>query len=76
MNCYLVWYRLNGDTVDRVRGVARNYKRAEYMAENLKLILKAKLKLRDVTVGVKRGEHGKIYDDEDLSLRWEVDERD
>ena len=76
MTCYLVWYRLNGDTVDRVRGVAKNYKRAEYMAENLKLILKAELKLRDVKVGVKRGEHGKIYDNEDLSLRWEVDERD
>ena len=76
MNCYLVWYRLNGDTVDRVRGVARNYKRAEYMAENLKMLLKAELKLKDIKVGVKRGEHGRIYDDEDLSLRWEVNERD
>ena len=57
---------------DRVRGVARNYERAERMAESLKLILKVELKENKIKVGVKRGSHGKLYDDEDLSLRWEV----
>ena len=72
MNCYIVWYRVDEDNIDRIRGVARNYKRAEYMAENLKLTLKAFNKNSKITVGVKRGEHGKLYEDEDLSLRWEV----
>jgi len=74
MDCYLVWYRMPDEDVDRIRGVARNYKRAEYMAENLRLILRVELKKDGIKVGVKRGSHGKLYDDEDLSLRWEVAE--
>ena len=39
MKEYLVWYRLPGDTIDRIRGTARNWQRAERMAENLHLRL-------------------------------------
>ena len=73
VDCYVVWYRLSDDDVDRIRGVARNWKRAERMASNLKLWLKASEKSSEIIVGVKRGEHGKLYDDEELSLRWTVE---
>ena len=73
MNCYLVWYRVKGDAVDRIRGVSMNYKRAEAMAKSLKLYLKAVEKASEVEVGVKRGEHGRLYEDESLSLRWAVE---
>ena len=71
MDCYIVWYRAEGEEVDRVRGVSRNWKRAEDMANSLRLWLKIE-KHTNIIVGVKRGEHGKLYDDEDLSLRWTV----
>ena len=71
MNCYLVWYRIEGETEDRVRGVARNWNRAEKMAKTLHLHLKAQGALV-VATGVKRGSHGEIYYDGDLSLRWSV----
>lgn len=73
MDCYIVWYRLDEEAVDRVRGVARNFKRAEYMARNLKIMLKAFNKEKHIRVGVKRGTHGKLYEDEDLSLKWDVE---
>lgn len=72
INCYMVWYRLDGDDFDRIRGMALNYNRAERMAENLDLELRVVKKLPVIATGVKRASHGTIYDDEDLSLRWSV----
>ena len=71
MNSYIVWYRLENDNVDRVRGTALNYKTAERMAENLHMLLSAE-KQPIIAVGVKRSAHGRLYDDEDCSLRWNV----
>jgi hypothetical protein len=71
MKEYLIWYRLHGDTVDRIRGTARNWQRAERMAENLHL----RLTSNDVdveAVGVKSGIHGELYEDETLHMRWSV----
>ena len=71
MHDYLVWYLLEGDTEDRVRGMARNWPRAESMAEKLYFYLKLDKK-KVVQTGVKRVEHGKIYEDGECSLRWDV----
>ena len=71
MKEYLIWYRLYGDNIDRVRGTARNWQRAERMAENLHL----RLTSNDVNVeavGVKSGLHGELYEDETLHMRWSV----
>ena len=71
MKEYLIWYRLPGDTIDRIRGTARNWQRAERMAENLHL----RLTSNDVNVeavGVKSGLHGELYEDETLHMRWSV----
>jgi len=71
MKEYLIWYRLPGDTIDRVRGTARNWQRAERMAENLHL----RLTSNDIdveAVGVKSGFHGELYEDETLHMRWNV----
>ena len=71
MKEYLIWYRLPGDTIDRIRGTARNWQRAERMAENLHL----RLTSNDVNVeavGVKSGLHGQLYEDETLHMRWSV----
>jgi hypothetical protein len=67
----LVWYRVEGEPEDRVRGVARNWQRAESMAKTLHMHLVA-MGTRVVATGVKRGSHGEIYSDEGLSLRWSV----
>ena len=50
MDCYIVWYRIGDEGIDRVRGVSINWKRAERMASNLKLWLKAIEKQKEVTV--------------------------
>ena len=71
MKEYLVWYRLPGDTIDRIRGTARNWQRAEIMAENLHLHLASK-DVEVQAVGVKSGIHGKLYHDEDMHMRWSV----
>jgi len=71
MNAYMVWYRLESEDFDRVRGIALNWKSAEQMADNLDLLLRS-LKIKVVATGVKRAEHGKLYDDEECSLRWSV----
>lgn len=71
MKEYLIWYRLHGDTIDRIRGTARNWQRAERMAETLHL----RLTSNDVdveAVGVKSGFHGELYEDETLHMRWSV----
>ena len=72
MKIYLVWYRLEGEFFDRVRGVAKNWVRAERMAETLDLHLRA-AKLPVVETGVKSGIHGNIYKDEELHMRWVVE---
>ena len=71
MKIYLVWYRINGENFDRIRGVAKNWQRAERMAQTLDLHLRAE-KLPVIAVGVKSGIHGNIYRDEDLHMRWAV----
>ena len=71
MKCYLVWYKLEGIHNDFVRGVARNYERAEQMAESLYLHLTASGKNVEA-VGVKSGIHGELYLDEELHMRWSV----
>ena len=71
MKNYLVWYRLKGDKEDRIRGTARNWERAERMAETLYLHLRA-AKLPVVSVGVKSGLHGELYRDQDMHMRWSV----
>ena len=53
MNDYLVWYLLEGDSEDRVRGMARNWKRAETMAEQLFYQLKFFDKKDVIQTGVK-----------------------
>ncbi len=72
MNDYLVWYLLEGDHEDRIRGVARNYLLAETMAEKLFYQLKFFDKKEVIQTGVKRATHGILYDDKECSLRWSV----
>jgi len=71
MKCYLVWYRLIGDDRDYISGVARNYERAERMAETLELHLQS-IDLNVESVGVKSGIHGELYLDEEFHMRWSV----
>ena len=71
MNDYLVFYRTTTSQSDIVVGMARNWPRAERMAENLFLDLKSR-KIDISMTGVKRVEHGKLYKDEECSLRWSV----
>lgn len=71
MKCYLVWYRLQGDPHDYIRGVARNYERAERMAESLYLHLQSSGQIVE-SVGVKSGIHGELYQNEELYMRWSV----
>ena len=66
---YLVWCRYEGDTEDRIRGVALNWARAERMARTLEFHLK------DVEVGVKTFVHGEMFFDADgCDNRWGTDE--
>ena len=71
MKCYLVWYKLKDVDNDFVRGVARNYERAERMAESLHMHLVASGENVEA-VGVKSGIHGTLYLDEELHMRWSV----
>ena len=71
MKEYLIWYRLPGDTIDRIRGTARNWQRAERMAETLHLYLTSD-NIDVEAVGVKSGFHGELYEDETLHMRWSV----
>jgi hypothetical protein len=71
MKDYLVWYRLAGSKEDIIRGVARNCKRAEQMAEALDLYLKSK-NIPVIATGVKTGYHGKLYEDANMHMRWSV----
>lgn len=56
---YLVWYRLEGDTEDRIRGAALNWERAETMASNLEFYLSTQ-GVKDFRFGVKSYEHGSM----------------
>ena len=49
---YLVWYRYEEDTEDRIRGAALNWEKAERMALNLEFYLQLE-KRGEVEVGVK-----------------------
>jgi len=71
MKNYLVWYRLKNDEEDRIRGTARNYRRAEQMARSLELYLRS-MKIIPEAVGVKSGIHGELYLNQDLHMRWSV----
>ena len=70
MNDYLVWYRLKSDREDRIRGMARNWARAEKMAEKLYFQLIYIDKKNVAQIGVKRLEHGRLYESQECSLRW------
>ena len=72
MNDYLVWYRLKSDREDRIRGMARNWPRAEKMAEKLYFQLKYINKKNVIQTGVKKLEHGRLYENIECSLRWTV----
>lgn len=72
MKCYLVWYRTEGTSEDIIRGAARNYERAERMAETLALHLRAQ-GIEPVAVGVKSGIHGELYHDDFFHMKWSVD---
>lgn len=72
MKDYLIWYQLENDSEDRVRGMSRNWENAEVMAERLYYQLKIFDKIAVVCTGVKRVEHGKLYEDNECSLRWQV----
>ena len=41
---YLVWFRPENETEDKIRGIALNWEKAEKMAENLNFHLKITLK--------------------------------
>ena len=56
---YLVWYRLEGDSEDRIRGAALNWERAETMALNLEFYLNTQ-GAKDFRFGVKSYEHGSM----------------
>ena len=71
MKNYMIWYRLVNDTEDRIRGTARNWQRAERMAETLDLHLRA-ANYPVKAVGVKSGFHGELYRDGDMHMRWSV----
>lgn len=73
---YLVWFRLQDDNEDRVRGAALNWERAERMAHNLELALKVSGK-QDFTFGVKSYQHGSMsndVDDDGCFGRWTEEE--
>lgn len=57
MKIYLVWYRLQGEKEDKIRGAARNWETAEKMAENLEFYLSAQ-GIENFDFGVKSYEHG------------------
>ena len=70
---YAVWYREAGDTYDRVRGIALNWKRAEEMALSLEFYLQ--LEKKQVEVGVKTYIHGEMFlDPNQCENRWTKDE--
>ena len=54
---YLVWYKLDGDTEDRIRGGALNWERAEKMALHLEFYLQAQ-GITSFNFGVKTYQHG------------------
>tara|TARA_R100001591_G_scaffold114502_1_gene128931 strand:- start:220 stop:465 length:246 start_codon:yes stop_codon:yes gene_type:complete len=56
---YLVWYRLEDDTEDRIRGAALNWERAETMALNLEFYLSTQ-STKGFQFGVKSYEHGSM----------------
>ena len=56
---YLVWYRIEGDAEDRIRGAALNWERAEAMALNLEFHLQCQ-NIKNFEFGVKSYEHGSM----------------
>jgi len=74
---YLVWYRLDEDSEDRIRGAAINWERAEKMALNLEFHLNA-IGIKDFKFGVKSYEHGSmnldLIDNDGCSNSWGVEE--
>jgi hypothetical protein len=71
MKDYIVWYKESESSPDIVRGMARNYKRAEDMAHYLYLD-RASRKIPVFSTGVTRMYHGEIYSDDECSMRWSV----
>ena len=57
MKIYLVWYRIEGEKEDRIRGAARSWETAEKMAENMEFYLNVQ-GLKNFEFGVKSYEHG------------------
>lgn len=56
---YLVWFRLENDQEDKIRGGALNWERAEKMALNLEFYLKSQ-GYQNFEFGVKSYEHGSL----------------
>jgi len=69
MKIYLVWYRSENDTEDKIRGAALNWERAERMALNLEFHMKSAGKR--VEVGIKTCTHGEMFIDPNAcDNRW------
>jgi len=67
---YLVWYRYEEDTEDRIRGAALNWEKAERMALNLEFYLQLE-KRGEVEIGVKSYLHGEMFiDPQRCDNRW------
>ena len=69
---YLVWYRLVGDTYDRIAGVAPSYSAGVEMAERIYSIKKVIDKLDVVSTGVKSCQVGTLYSNEIFQQRWQT----
>mgnify|MGYP003127856542 FL=1 len=74
---YLVWYRLEKEKEDRIRGVAQNWQKAERMAKNLELTLMTSKRI-NFTFGVKSYELGGTMsfdlNDDGCHDRWTEEE--
>lgn len=76
---YLVWYKLEGDTEDRIRGAALNWERAEKMALDLEFYLQAQ-GINSFDFGVKTYRHGimniDLLENDGSYESWSKDEFD
>ena len=69
---FLVWYRLDGDTFDRIAGTAPVWSIGERMAKDLFTLKKVVEKLPVHSVGLKRSLDGDIYSTDDFDARWVI----
>ena len=69
---FLVWFRLDGDSFDRVAGTAPVWSAAERMAKDLYTVKKVIEKLPVNSVGIKRSLDGEIYSGNNFDARWVI----